>query len=637
MNGLSVVLDRSARTPGHAVDGAAGIMPTALSIENKPYVPSVKVLARRDTIILYFPNVAGAADYRAYAYSSASGVTFADTSRGKQPRNAVVACAGYRQHYYESGTSGGNHTMELLQAIELPGFVNDGNYTIVLEAIKTPCPFTGMPAHTNATLTAQHTGTHYINGNLRAQFTSFDSMKAQYGNEIINGQGASVTWPNRVISQASRILDSLTNFVTNDPVVGLAVSPNSTTIPADPEVIARSAIAVQLPFFDESLNAPIFDVGSNAVWDDFSENITVAPSAITHNSEFHGAYAIAPLFKLSDRWTFWGRQIQHSDVDKNITPYKTTNVTGVQVFQRHGRMYTTFGDWNQDVAGNLQFSSLKTGAMQLDSQKYVHSFFRLNSEASHRRYWTWVMCGGETRDELVDTSNNPKIRPIVTQFAIQGGGDNPSAKIADSQPDTANRYNKECLLIAQEGRAENARSDGDRASSRLVAELFPAGTAKGMIPLGNSFTDKPVAGSSTYLGFRYKTDATGKYKGPLIEPFDQLQPLTHYDFFVRPDRIVAFINGRQGFCIDMSSRPLTMKYGLVVYGDLVYHSSLEWEEISNQKGGLYYHQLSMPIANTRIWDSIGESEKIDIPSQFSTFDSNACFKPDLTTIQMVNK
>jgi len=71
-----------------------------------------------------------------------------------QPRGALISCAGYRMHSYESPVIGGQHTRELMQAVELPGLSVNGNYTIVLEALKTPCPFTGMPADTDATITS---------------------------------------------------------------------------------------------------------------------------------------------------------------------------------------------------------------------------------------------------------------------------------------------------------------------------------------------------------------------------------------------------------------------------------------------------------------------------------------------------
>lgn len=637
------------------MDGAAGTLPASLATETKPYIPSVKILARRDAILVYLPNVAGAADYRAYAVSATNGVTFASTGAGVQPRGAVVACAGYRQHTYEMPMKNGVYTRELQQAIELPGFTNPGDYTIIIEAIKTPCPFPGAYGHTDATFNLHDPttitgnrlpagGEYTDNVNLRGIITSFETMRAQYGNEIINGTASLAPYPTRV-----KIVGTLLSPLLS-PDMGLPVPGSDTTIPADPVVIARSAIAVRMPFFDESTNAPIFDVGSNAFFDDFSDDYTIPPTAMGYNSEFHGPFAISPAATIPGKWAFWGQKIQHADQDLQggsrnpggINPYLTNNYIGLQIFQRHGRLYTTFGDWNEDNPGALEFSSLRNLPLQLDNTKYAHSFFRVNSDASQRRYWTWVICGAASRDQLVDMNTHmPLIHPVITQYGIVVNADNPSAKIAADQPASTTRYNKECLSVIQLGRPELPRTDTNiRASSTFSVQIYSAGYSKGIISLGNSLSDTSVEGESPLLNrIRWKIDSTGKNIGPAIDPFDQTAPLTHFDVFTRRDRVVVFVNGRQSFCVDLSDMPLTMNYGLVSYGSLIYHSALEWQENERSvlsgalknNAAFYQYQLNAPILDSRVWDSIGESDMIDIPSQFSTFDPAACRKPkDLT-------
>jgi hypothetical protein len=96
---------------------------------------------------------------------------------------------------------------------------------------------------------------------------------------------------------------------------------------------------------------------------------------------------------------------------------------GLQVFQRHGRLYTSFGDSGQDIGGSIGFASSKVAPQALDSEKYVHSMFRLNTEATQRRYWTWTLCGGATREELQDpTTKQYKIRPIFYETSFEIGG-----------------------------------------------------------------------------------------------------------------------------------------------------------------------------------------------------------------------
>jgi hypothetical protein len=254
-NGLRTVVDPFAHTPIHSVPATSTAIPAALA-SALPEVPDVRVLARRDSAIFYFGGVTSAGDYRAYLIRN--GVTFA----GQQPRGAVIACAGFRQHGFESAVVNGAHTRELMQAVELPGLTAAGTYTVVLEAIATPCPFTGIPAHTDATITQGNfhaadpsaypsTGQHY------AKFASFDSVRAKYGNEIINGQGALSSWPDRMTS-----------------TMGLPA-------PAvDPVVIARSAFEVTTPPVEEAALAPVIDV--NGIEDNFHGRSGRRPCDVCH-------------------------------------------------------------------------------------------------------------------------------------------------------------------------------------------------------------------------------------------------------------------------------------------------------------------------------------------------------------------
>jgi hypothetical protein len=618
-NGLDIVQDRLHRVAGHAIDMVPATPPAALASSALPYLPGIKVLSRRDAVILYLPNVEGAADYRAYAYNPAT-VTYA----GTQPRGAVVACAGYRRRgYNESATVPGQvrPQRELLQTIELPGFVASGSYTVVVEAIKTPCPFPGMPGHTDATKTHPQNAVDYPNDNTYMSIRSFEGMKRTYGNEIINGQGSLTSWADR-----------------KNPAfpLGLPVPADSTSIPADPVAIARSLLQLNLPFADENSNAPIFDVGPNSVFEDFSETLAIRPADMSNNPEWNTPWAIGPLATLPGRWTFWGAGANPVDTDGNNI---TSGYLGVQIFQRHGRLYTTFGDLWADVMSSLTFSSLKTLPQQLDSTKYVHSFFRVNSDATPRRYWNWMMCGDDAREKLVNTTTRmPTFRPIVDPHFFLPAGPSPNAALVggnpsrrhQSEPDVPNRYNKECLLIIQEGQGElHPRNDGrERSASRLQIVIFPKDTEAGNIQLGSVNSDWQPGSR----GFAWRVDAKDNYAGPLMEPFDQFAPLTHFDVFVRPDRLVLFVNGRQAVCVDLSPRPLTMKYGLLMYGDILYHTSAEQIEGENAGIGDYQYRLNTPVGNTRVWDAVGHAEKIDIPSVL-TFDASLCRKPADTSVR----
>lgn len=592
-------------------------MPPALTNSAMPYIPKIKVLSRRDAVVFYLPNVAGAADYRAYVVGS--GVTFS----GAQPRNAVIACAGYRLRHYDLELNGATPWRELLQALELPGLTAAGTYKVIIEAISTPCPFTGMPGHTDADITVSDANNAYA-GNSKASFRSFDTVRTQYGNEIINGQGAATSWIDRMNPTILR---------------GQPVSPSSTTIPKDPVVIARSAITLTLPATDEAINAPIFDVGANSVFDDFTDNLVVSPASVSNNPELAnpGNQWFAPLATIPGQWTFWGNNIQNADGDVG----KTTGMRGAQLFQRYGRLYQTSGDAVQCCMSSILFSSLKTLPQQLDTAKYVHSFFRVNSDATTRRYWVWLMCGADTREELVNTTTHmPLFRPVMDpgDFDAMGTdpnsftGKNPSMQHG-SEPASTTRYNKECLQFIQHGVSEPHwpnPNNRERSGSRLMMVLHPKGVAQGTISYAPNGADwyEP-----NFPGWGWRIDANGNYNGPMMEPFDQYAPLTHFDLFVRPDRVVVFINGRQALCANLTSRPLTMKYGLIMYGNALYHTAAETEEAEITKSADYHYRLNEPLADTRAWDAVGHSQLIDIPSIFTTFDPSQCTNPKSIAVQ----
>lgn len=637
-NGLGLIADTLHKVPKHAISASSGTLPAALT--GKPSIPTISVLNRGDALIVYFPAVTGAADYRAYVYDS-SKVTFS----GSQPRGAVIACAGFRQRYglrnvdaflansYNYATI---KNRELLQSIEVPGLVSDGTYTVIVEALASPCPFPGVMAHTNAVIPIKKVSadtTSFI-------YRSFNDVKTLYGNEIINGQG-SLTPDYKVVYDRQGL-----GYTPAGPL-GQPVPPSNTVMPADPTVIARSAISVVRPAADESINAPIFDVGANSVFDDFSTDGVMTSFVKEVRDEGAGLVSGGSF----GDWFFWTAYIQPALKADGTCCENGNNPKGVQVWRRHGRLYDTLADAGQDVFGSIYFSSTKTRPQQLDATGYVHSFFRVDSGATNRRYWHWMMCGADTAAELVNTTTGiPLARPVGTSFfyaprSNNQGGTNPSSPMLGET--TAAHHNKECLSLIQLGAQWNSGFPADAASkydephSELRAFIHPAGTTTGVINLKPSgMQDGDSTGEG---GMLWRVNAAKKATGPMFEPFDQQAPLTHFDVFVRPDRVILFINGRQAWCADLSDRNLEMKYGLIAYGNVLYHSAAETREAYlstfggsgpafGAVGGSTHYVMNTPWSDTRVWDAVGHSEKIAIPSQLS-FDAGACFKPQSSAVR----
>jgi hypothetical protein len=611
VNGIKTILDTLHHMPRHAIPATWASLPSQLT--GLPSISDIAILNRGDAAIIYVPAVKDAADYRAYIVDST--VSFS----GSQPRNAVIACAGYRQRFARNvnhvipGAAANPLARELIQALEVPGLVNNGSYTIIVEALSTPCPFPGVMAHTNANIPLTGSGPSSF------PYRSFNEVKTLYGNEILNGQGSALN--DYTVSKENGALPA--------EQLGRPVAPDDARAPADPQVIARSAIVITRPAADESENAPIFDVGPNSVFEDFASDGIM--TSLKQETRSQGA-GLAVSGKFND-WYFWTMRVQPA-FDQNNNWEGSTNPKAVQVWQRHGRLYTTFADMAQDVMGGVYFASTKSMPQQLDTSQYVHSMFRIDSGASNRRYWHWLMCGANTAEELVDPATHiPRILPIGTGFFQDPTGYNPSSN-HDGEPLTQ-YHEKECLGLAQIGGAwifgtpQDAQPGWfDAPHSNLHAMIHPAGTRQGVINLKPSGI--PDGDTNAQGGMGWRLNANKHPTSPMFEPFDQQAPLTHYDIFVRPDRVIFYVNGRQAWCGDLSERPLTMKYGLIAYGNVLYHSGAENSEAYvGGTGGAFHYIMNTPWADTRIWDLVAHSQKIDIPTQFA-FNPATCFKPAST-------
>ncbi len=656
-NGLGLVTDALHHGPRHAVPVTWGSFPQPLVADNKPSIPNVTALNRRDALVLYVPNVAGAADYRAYIYDAAK-VSYVDAANGKQPRGAVVACAGFRQRYTrgwdatygafagQPGIKPVSHR-ELLQEVEVPGLTVDGSYTVVLEALASPCPYTGVMGHSNATLPVWWE--YRVPGTAgTVDLRGYDSVRSLYGNEILNGQGAALTDYKQVhVSQCANPNDSSptctpTHSAPAEPL-GRPVPPGDAIFPSDPVVLARSVVSVVRPAADEAANAPIFDVGANATFDDFDQpiggSIDAVMTSMRRETRLEGAGAVGGGAFGDEYYWVYGAQLANGDSSSN-------NPKGVQVWQRHGRRYISYMDFGNDIWANVFFSSLKTKPLQLDrtNAKWTHMFWRGNSGAAQRRYWIFEFCGAPTRDELADPVTNipaPHFR-ITGQpfFYSQDGGDNPSAQRLEANPDPT-YHAKECLGLLQlgaywySGPPANAvlGTWKDEPHSELRAYIHPRDRNVGVINLKpanmGDFDSNPPD-----HGMLWRLDAARRPTMPMFEPFDQDGVLTHYDVFVKPDRMVLFINGRQAFCSDMSDQPLAMNYGFPAYGSVLYHSTADVptsyvgvENYAGAAGGSFQYVMNTPWTTTTTWDAIGQSEMIDMPPQFTTYDPAACFKP----------
>jgi hypothetical protein len=86
--------------------------------------------------------------------------------------------------------------------------------------------------------------------------------------------------------------------------------------------------------------------------------------------------------------------------------------------------------------------------------------------------------------------------------------------------------------------------------------------------------------------------------------------LAHFDIFVKKDLMAMYLNGRQLTCWKIP-QALKMDYGVVAYGQVLYHTDAEFQEL-NMKTNSYSHRTGQfeyventPATDTRVWDAVG--------------------------------
>jgi hypothetical protein len=188
---------------------------------------------------------------------------------------------------------------------------------------------------------------------------------------------------------------------------------------------------------------------------------------------------------------------------------------------------------------------------------------------------------------------------------------------------------RECLSFTELARPEDGTSSmAGQTSATLRAQIHPANKTHGIISLGSPLSDTEVLGGDPNYGFRYRLSATGQRVGSTMPSDEQVSPLTQFDVYVRSDRVVLFVEGQQVACVDLTARPLTMSYAMITYGDLIYHSSVEWQEVSDsvisRSPQMYQTVLNTPIGETRTWDFISHADGLALPANF---DATLCRAP----------
>jgi hypothetical protein len=115
-------------------------------------------------------------------------------------------------------------------------------------------------------------------------------------------------------------------------------------------------------------------------------------------------------------------------------------------------------------------------------------------------------------------------------------------------------------------------------------------------------------------------DGAGNLVAPILDDQQLIAPATHFDLYIRRDRVVMYVNGEQRLCNDFPTVALTMAEGALGFGQVLYHSAAEREEFRApywDRTGQRYYLENTPFIDARAWDNVGYGEHVAAPPDFS--------------------
>lgn len=355
--------------------------------------------------------------------------------------------------------------------------------------------------------------------------------------------------------------------------------------PITPKVLARTAIVVT------PLGTATPPSGDFTFFDDFAGEDQ--PAYVKDVSDGNGR-AQFPMLYQNSKWNFY-----------------TYDAANSQMYFDRGLMRFVLGDWSQDVMSS-NFGVAKRAAAQLSTTNYLHVTFEVQNYATPRRYWWLFLCGADTPGQTLDASGNFLGNVIQTPFFMDDDGSNPSLE----------GWN--CFqAFTRDGWPFGLPPDGTHPETELRLMLNKAGDVgrDNVVNTDPVFYPNVIGPPSWYR----QIDATGAPVAPILDDQQFVAPRTHFDFYIRRDRVIVLVNGQQRACNDFTSTPLTMSEAAVGFGQVFYHSTGERVELptSWDRTDERYIVEDSPYLDVRTYDNVGFAENVAAPAGF---DDSVCYK-----------
>jgi hypothetical protein len=282
-----------------------------------------------------------------------------------------------------------------------------------------------------------------------------------------------------------------------------------------------------------------------------------------------------------------------------------------QLSEERGLLHVTLPDWEQDVFSTVVAVPRKVAT--LSDTSYLHLTFEVASDATSRRYWWVGVCGAATAGQTFDAQNHFKGNLVQTSFFYEPDGVNTSLE----------KWN--CLqFFPRDGSPFELGPSMKRSQSdiRVMVNKPNAPERDNVINLSPAQYESFEAAPSW---FRMQ-NATGTLGDGMLDDQLLISPRARFDAFIKRDRMVLYVNGKQRLCNDFGNAPLTMAEAGVAWGQVLYHTAAERLEFSrdyDDRTGQRYYLENAPYVDERDWDNVGFESNVSMPADF---DATQCYR-----------
>lgn len=283
-----------------------------------------------------------------------------------------------------------------------------------------------------------------------------------------------------------------------------------------------------------------------------------------------------------------------------------------QLSEERGLLHVVLPDWAQDVFATVVMVPRKK--VVLSDSAYLHLTFEVASDSTSRRYWWVGLCGPEAgAGSAFDADNHFAGHLVQESFFYEPDGVQTSLE----------GWN--CLqFFPRDGTPFELGTPSVRSQSDLRVMVNKANA-----PPRTSVVNVSPAQYPDYAAapswFRVQ-DANGTPGAGILDDQLLISPRTRFDAWVKRDRLILYVNGKQRLCNDFPNAKLTQAETAVSVGQVLYHTSAEHLDFSrsfDDRTAQRYYLENTAYVDERDWDNVGFESNVGAPSDF---DAAPCYR-----------